>query len=287
MSTLVIADCGSTKSDWRIIRDGAENVSVSLPGINPALQDRDSILERLSLLKGAVGADEDAHVYYYGAGTVSENAKASVQECLGEIFPGAGCEIESDMTGAVRALFGDGEGIAAIIGTGANSAFCRGGRPVLSVPSGGFILGDEGSGAWIGRMLLSDYIKSLMPEDIREEFSSVCPLDYAGIVDAVYSSGAPNGFLASFAPFARKFKEHPYVDNLLKEGFELFFTRNLMQYGCLRCFPVRMTGSVAYYFSDKIGEVAAAHGATVDMVRISPMEGLVKYHSQKYGIGNV
>lgn len=277
--TIVIADCGSTKSDWRIIRPDGLVDSLRGEGMNPSVDTFDGLSEKFSQLREYISPEHETRLYYYGAGVVSEAASAAIAAAFSGIFPHSQREIRSDMLGAVRGLFADGKGIAAIIGTGSNSAICDGGRILEGIPSGGYVLGDEGSGSWIGRSLLSDYIKQIMPERLRKVFYRQYGLDYAGIVEHVYSDRHPNRFLASFALFAAENRDDPYVDALIEAGFDLFFRRNILNYP----FPwkLRAAGSVAYGFSDKLKTVSMRYGVDTDMIVDSPMEGLVGYHLAK------
>lgn len=275
---VLIADCGSTKCDWRLVGEDGNVHGFRTEGINPSVDAYSDMLQKLSAVPrtGNVGS-----VFFYGAGVVRGRSSDAMRKALEETFPGAACEAYSDMTGAVRSMFGDGEGIAAIIGTGSNCALCRGGDVVKSVPSGGYVLGDEGSGAWIGRSLISDYVKMIMPDNIYHAFRKRYGLTYDDVVNAVYRMPNPNRFLASFAEFAGEFRDDIYVRNLLEEGFELFFSRNLMQCACVRCYPLRMTGSVACRFSEIVSSVAHRHGASVDRFVEAPVDGLVDYHMEK------
>lgn len=279
--TVIVADCGSTKSDWRIKGSDGHVVPFKGDGINAALDSRDELVRKFMQLKPFVG-DGRVVLYFYGAGVVSKEVSDAVGDAFSEIFPCSSCEARSDMEGAVRSLLGDGDGIAAILGTGSNSAFCKEGRIVCSVPSGGYVLGDEGSGAWIGKALLSDYVKSLMPEDVSKEFERAYGLDYPGIVKAVYALAFPNRFIAGFAVFAGAFKTHPYIKNILANGFDSFFARNIMQYGQAgKCF-LGLTGSVAWNFSEYVREAAVRAGLRVDKITSSPIEALAEYHFSHY-----
>lgn len=278
----VVADCGSSKIDWMASYDG-EIRSFTCQGMNPAVDSVEILRERMLSVPKALGlrGDERTAVHFYGTGIVSATVAAYVRDVLREVFACAVCTVESDLTGAVRSLFGDDEGLVGILGTGANSALCRDGRPVVNVPSGGYVLGDEGSGAWIGKVLLSDFIKGLMPSDLAKDFAVRYSLNYPTIVENVYRRPSPNRYLASFVPFAHEHLSNLYVRNLVCEGFEMFFSRNLAGYSCLRCYPIRLTGSVAYAFSEMINEVAGAHGACVERIVKSPIEGLLAYHTNK------
>ncbi len=172
------------------------------------------------------------------------------------MFPGVDVSAYTDLLAAARALCGHKPGIAAILGTGGNSCFYDGKAIKDNVPACGFILGDEGSGAVIGKKFLSDYLKRQIPQDIREKFDNQFGLNYGIIVEKVYRQPYPNRFLASFSPFIYENKSNPYIQKLLKQSFEDFITRNIMQYD-YKLYPLNIVGSVAYYYSDEIKKVAS------------------------------
>ena len=274
---ILIADSGSTKCTW-ILDSPGETRRIRTIGINAIQHTREQIRSVLEQLP-ALGGVESVYFYGAGCGPALPEASEKLRSELASKFPKADVHVESDLQAAALALYGRGEGIACILGTGANSCHCRRGEILQNVPPLGYVLGDEGSGSWIGRSLLSDYIKQIMPERLRKVFYRQYGLDYAGIVEHVYSDRHPNRFLASFALFAAENRDDPYVDALIEAGFDLFFRRNILNYP----FPwkLRAAGSVAYGFSDKLKTVSMRYGVDTDMIVDSPMEGLVGYHLAK------
>lgn len=281
---ILIADSGSTKTDWRAVNKFGSVKGTSTAGINPVFMDEKQIADILK--KNLVpfiseNSDEKLEaIYFYGAGVVDEARSAVICGALKKHFPDAACEAASDLLAAARALCGHQEGIACIVGTGSNSCFYDGGQIVSNVRAGGFILGDEAGGAWIGKRLLSDYIKGLLPTAINEKFEKTFGLDYPTIVSKVYKEPMPNAFLASFAPFLTDFKNHPYVKNLLKEGFESFLARNVMQYD-YKNREINFVGSVAYYFKEALVKALVAGGMKPGRIVRKPMDGLINYHTAK------
>ena len=218
---IITADSGSTSIDWRILRRGEPVRRLASPGVNPVLQGVEAIRGVFAeALRGVEGPG--IRVYFYGAGVVSEAAGEKVREALRAVLPGCEVTAGSDLEAAAIALLGDKDGVAAILGTGSNSGLYLGGRIVRNIPAGGFILGDEGSGAWLGKMLLADYIKGLLPQDVetalREEFPG---LDYPAVVSRVYGGEMPSRYLASGGgqPGLR------WGDALAVSGFVLPFLR--------------------------------------------------------------
>ena len=195
---IITADSGSTSIDWRILKRGKPVRRLVSPGVNPVLQGVEAIRGVFAeALRGVEGPG--IRVYFYGAGVVSEAAGEKVREALRAVLPGCEVTAGSDLEAAAIALLGDKDGIAAILGTGSNSGLYLGGRIVRNIPAGGFILGDEGSGAWLGKMLLADYIKGLLPQELEIALREESPgLDYPAVVSRVYGGEMPSRYLASF-----------------------------------------------------------------------------------------
>ncbi len=190
---------------------------------------------------------------------------------------GAVCYAASDLLAAARALCGHSQGIACIMGTGGNTCFYDGENIVDNVKAGGFILGDEGSGGNLGKRLVSDFIKGLLPKHIEAEFVKRYDLDYMKIVERVYKQPMPNRFLASFCPFINEFRDDSHIKGIVMDSFRDFFERNISHYN-YKQYKVNLVGSVAYYFSDYLIEAAGRFGAEIGKILKSPIDGLVEYH---------
>lgn len=274
---IVIADAGSTKVDWRAVNEYGSVKSLSTPGINPVYLSEDEIYASFSEKLSTLPVDEVSEVWYYGAGLISDDTKGSVCAALKRIFPAAECHADSDLMAAARALCGREAGIACILGTGSNSCFYDGREVVSNVRAGGFILGDEASGAWFGKQLLSDFIKGLLPQNLSSELVRRFHIDYPTVVQKVYREPLPNRYLASYLPFIREYANHPYCRNLLRRGFDEFLTRNVAQYDYRR-YPVNFTGSVAWFFRDHLEYCLKALGMRPGTIVQHPADLLVKYH---------
>ena len=203
-----------------------------------------------------------------------------LSDAFDKVFPGNKSFVASDLLAAARALCGHSAGIACIMGTGANTCFYDGNEIVNNVRAGGFILGDEASGGVLGKKLMADFIKGLLPKEIEEVFVERYGLDYMAIVQKVYRESLPSRFLASFSPFLNEFKEHPYIHNLLRSSFDEFFKRNIVHYDYQNN-DVNFVGSIAYYYRPIIEESAAAQGMKVGKIIKSPIDGLVEYHKEE------
>lgn len=268
-----IADSGSTKCEW-IFGDGDRILRLRTAGINAVQQSPDAIRAVLAELPPLDGVEE---LRFYGAGCGDSFPEASAvlrRELAARFGPGTAIGLGSDLLGAARALFRRGEGIACILGTGSNSCHCRGGEIVANVPPLGYVLGDEGSGAVLGRNLVNGIFKGMIP--LREEFLHTFALTYAGLIRRVYREPAANRFLASFAPFIRAHLDCAPVRKMVVRSFGEFAARNLSGYPA--GLPVAFVGGVAAHFEEPLREAMAAAGREVVRIVCSPAEELWKYH---------
>jgi N-acetylglucosamine kinase-like BadF-type ATPase len=219
------------------------------------------------------------HVFYYGAGCSTPAKCGLVEDVLREVFDRADFEIHHDLLGAARALFNRQEGIACILGTGSNSCLFDGKNILENVTSLGYLFGDEGSGAYLGKLFLTEYLRNRLPEDIRQAFDKQYGFTLENILDSVYNKPHPNRFLASFSIFLGNHRNDPFVINLIRQNFRDFFRDQVTHYTGYREKQIGVVGSVGYHFRDIFGEIAAEYGLKVGKVIQSPIEGLTDYHS--------
>ena len=278
---ILIADCGSTKIDWCVVENGEVKKQVFTSGINALLMTEEQIRETLANeLAQEVAEFEIESVYYYGAGCLFDDICANVRRAIAANVPTAKTiEVHSDLVAAARALCGDREGIACILGTGSNSCFWDGEKIADNVSPLGYILGDEGSGAVLGKLLVGDVLKKQLPEELCEKFLKEYELDRQKIIESVYKKPAANRFLASLSPFLSKNIEEPAIHRLVLNAFKSFFVRNIENYKDYKNYAVSFVGSVAYYYREVLEEAAKAVDIKIGTIIKSPMEGLVKYHS--------
>ncbi|MCI6856066.1 MAG: ATPase [Bacteroidales bacterium] len=278
---ILIADCGSTKIDWCVVENGEVKKQVFTSGINALLMTEEQIRESLALeLAQEVAEFEIESVYYYGAGCLFDDICANVRRAIAANVPTAKTiEVHSDLVAAARALCGDREGIACILGTGSNSCFWDGEKIADNVSPLGYILGDEGSGAVLGKLLVGDVLKKQLPEELCEKFLKEYELDRQKIIESVYKRPAANRFLASLSPFLSKNIEEPAIHRLVLNAFKSFFVRNIENYKDYKNYAVSFVGSVAFYYREVLEEAAKAVDIKIGTIIKSPMEGLVKYHS--------
>lgn len=274
----LIADSGATNTEWRVL-DGNSVKAFSTEGVSP-VQIKPAKIKTIinKQVLPAAGADVE-QIWFYGAGVVGD-LKDTMEEIFKQAFPKAAVSVESDMLAACRALFGDTPGIACILGTGSNCCYWDGKQIASTGHAGGYILGDEGSGANMGKRFISDYIKDLVPDALVREFDKRYHLTYADIVSKVYREEAPSRFLASFSTFIGEHQNHPYMKNLIMESLQNFVSRNVMRYEPRRN-PVGFVGSVAEAYQHFIHQIFKTAGLKLGPLCPKPIEGLVRYHSGK------
>ena len=217
-------------------------------------------------------------VFFYGAGCTEVEQCIVVEDALAPVFPDARVKVENDLLGAARALCGHQEGIACILGTGSNSCYYDGKKITDNVPSLGYILGDEGSGAHIGKKLLKEVMALSAPADIRQLFSDKFNYTRVDILTHLYNHEMPSRFLSSFMLFINENIGHPFIRNLVLDSFRDFFILQVMKYPKYLQVPVCCTGSVAFYFSDILKEAAKEKGIEINKITQSPVDGLIEYH---------
>ena len=274
----LIAESGATKTDWRLIADDGTVRSAYSAGLNPSVLDVEQMREIIAPVMPVLNPEGKSveEIFFYGAGLVSDAAAAPLAGVLSMWYPFAQMQFHSDMLAAARALFGNGSGVVAIMGTGSNSCLYENGVIVKNIRPGGFILGDEGSGAALGKAFVSDFIKGLLPDNVEEEFVKEYGLDYQKIVQKVYREPAASAFLASFAPFILERTEEPYIKNLVDSVIESFIVRSLKRYG--QTVKVGVVGSFGCACEAVLRETGIRHGLEFTMFLKSPIDKLTEYH---------
>ena len=278
---ILIADSGSTKTDWCVVEKGELVQQIFTKGTNPFFQSEEEISNEIATaLLPELKTNEFDAVYFYGAGCGFPDKIAVVHRALTKHLNVAGnVEVATDMLAAARGLCGREAGIACIMGTGSNSCYYDGESIVANVSPLGFILGDEGSGACLGKLMVGDLLKNQMTPELKEKFLAQFNLTPADIIDRVYRKPFPNRFLASLSPFLAQNISDPCVHDLVLNSFKAFFKRNIMQYENYQNLKVNLIGSVAYYYKEVLAEAAEAMGIQLGTIIQSPMEGLIKYHA--------
>lgn len=276
---ILIADSGSTKTDWCVVENGESILRFKTRGTNPFFQTEEEIGKEIEVgLLPSLKGFEPSAIYFYGAGCAFPEKNDMIRRAVNRYLP-VPVEVGSDLLAAARALCGDQSGIACIMGTGSNSCYYDGREIVKNVSPLGFILGDEGSGAVLGKLLIGDVLKDQLPPALKDQFLTQYELTPALIMDKVYRQPFPNRFLAGFSPFIREHLDEPAIWELVTRSFLAFFTRNVKQYDYFEQ-PVHLVGSVAWYYQDILKEIAFDLGIRLGTIARSPMEGLVAYHGQ-------
>ena len=277
---ILVADSGSTKTAW-IYSGRNKQEQFITGGANPFFRTTDDMIREwkespVDRLQGKVAA-----VWFYAAGVINAERGLVIKNALQAFFPDAEISVESDLLAAAHATLGDNSGIACILGTGSNSCQYNGKKITAHVPPLGFILGDEGSGAVLGRQLVGDFLKKTMPAHLRELFSTNYPLEYADFLNRVYRQEKPNKFLAQFTPFLKDNIGQTYCSNLVENAFSQFIIRNVTQYEGYKKQEICFAGSVAYHFQEQLKTVFLKKNLTLGKIVKEPLEGLLSYHMQQ------
>ena len=274
----LIAESGSTRTEWALVEDNHLVQRVFTEGLNPFFQTRREISRsvRLGLPESFFKKKLD-QVYYYGAGCSSYEKKNILGASLVAQFK-TPIQVESDLLAETRGLFKCESGIACILGTGSNSCFYDGKIVVKNVKAAGYILGDEGSGAVLGKLFLADLLKGLAPKELASEFHEKFRISANDVMESVYNLPFPNRFLGTIAYFLGDYMDNEYVNNLLTNNLRSFFNRSVCQYDYMN-YPIRFVGSLAYAYSDTLRKVAREFGVEIDVIEETPMNGLIEFHS--------
>lgn len=278
--TQLIADSGSTKTDWRLVGPGQQAYGFQTDGFNPYYQTTAQIADGLRtqllpMLNGKAVSD----VYFYGAGCSGPAVNPIVADALRAVLPGAQTvEVNSDMLGAARAGAGREPGIVCILGTGSNACCYDGGRITRGIQSLGFWLGDEGSGGHLGKTLVRDFFQERLPADLRDAFQNQYVLDRPTLLENAYQKPFPNRYFAGFTPFLAENIAHPHVVSLVTDAFALFLDTYVRRFPEAGAWPVHFVGSVAYYFAEPLRRAVSQAGLALGRILKAPAERLVAYH---------
>lgn len=278
---ILIADSGSTKTSWCLTDTKGFMEYFTTSGINPFFRSTEHIADELRIfLLPKTGTDIN-QIFFYGAGIINTEKGNIVKNALLGLFPKAEIAVHSDLLAAARSTLQNEKGIACILGTGSNSCLYNGKEIIEHVPPLGFILGDEGSGAVLGRKLVADYLKRLMPDNISKKFQNHFKITYADFLESVYKKEKPNQFLAQFVPFIYENISEEYCVRLVENSFEEFVTRNISRYSDFREQPICFVGSVAFFFQEQLKNVSLKNNLRLNAVLKEPLAGLLNYHTDK------
>ncbi len=276
----LIADSGSTKTDWGICVNGETLQIVNTQGINPFYQTTKDIVNILEEeLTPKLRERVPKSLYFYGAGCSFPKKRQLLQDAFKTVWSSElTIYLQSDLVGAARAVCGKEAGIACILGTGSNSCHWDGKKIVKNVPPLGYILGDEGSGAVLGKLFIADLLKNQLPNSLSEKFYAQYDTDYATLMEQVYKQAFPNRNLAQYAYFLDENRKNPAIHRLVKNSFDAFVKRNLQQYP--QELPISFVGSVAVAFQDILTEVLTENNFKIGKIVKSPIDELIAYHNE-------
>jgi glucosamine kinase len=278
---ILIADSGSTKTNWALVANGQLVSEVKTSGINPFFSNFELISEELKKDLIPLIKDLVTEVCFYGAGIINEEKGTGIKRLLLQLLPGVTVETQSDLLAAARSTCGNHAGIACILGTGSNSCVYDGQNIIEQISPLGFILGDEGSGAVMGRKLIGDYFKNVMPVELRNKFILKYNLKKEEVQEKVYKKERPNLFLAQFTEFLSENIKDDYCYSFVRKEFETFIDRNILNYSGFKNYPVNVVGSIGFIFKDILKEVLETRSLKCGIILKDPMEGLVIFHSVK------
>ena len=276
---ILIADSGSTKTHWKLLKKDNTLETYYTKGLNPFFTDKNVYFEVIDK-DLPIPKDQVIAVHFYGSGCGTEGMIAVVKEYLHASFPSAAIAVYGDLFGAARAMLGNQKGIACILGTGSVSCVYDGQKILKGIPSLGYILGDEGGGVTLGRELLKAFFYNELPGHLHEAFTETYQLTREIMLENVYHRPAPNAYLASFTKFIRTYQQDPFVHNLVYRCFDVFFRKHVQAYPEHQDLPLVFTGSVSFNMKDILAEVATVYGTTISTIMKEPMEGLVVFHQQ-------
>ena len=275
----IIADSGSTKTDWCLISPTGEMKTVQTVGLNPYFLDEDEVLAILRKdLYPFLDNKKVDQVFYYGSGCALPHKKQVLQFALDFFFMHADVEVENDLLGAARALCGAEKGLVCILGTGSSSCLYDGKEITERLPSLGYVLGDEGSGAFLGKRVLIAFLNKELPEHLQKLFEQKYPASLAEVLDKVYRQPFPNRFLSSFAEFLGEHKSDEFVKNLVETAFDDFFKKQVLRYDDNKAYPLNFVGSVGFVFADELRKSAEKHGLSISKIEQTPLDGLIEFH---------
>lgn len=278
--TKIIVDSGSSKADWRVVEGHQDVLSVSTKGFNPVFHSDEVIYQEVAnAFEPQIAVNDVQQIYFYCAGCWDLKRKGVIKKALDRVFPQANIEIEHDLLGAARAACGHEPGITCILGTGSNSCLYDGTDVIDNITNLGFLLGDEGSGTFLGKALIRAYFYREMPRDLLEEFEAFTPGGKSSILDKVYGKETPNVYLASFVPFFSKHRNHPLIAKILYESFAIFIDRHVRKYQNHNNLPIHFIGSVAYHFQNILKIVLEERSMQAGTFIQKPIDNLVAFHA--------
>ncbi|HKG06795.1 MAG TPA: hypothetical protein VKB19_10080 [Pedobacter sp.] len=281
---ILVADSGSSKTDWMGYSPN-ETISFNTQGINPYFLNAHDIFKLFSKKKEIAGyAEKVKEIYFFGAGCSSPDKIEVISNGISSFFTNAYVSVEHDLIGSAYATCGDKEGLTCILGTGSNISYFDGEKVHNESHGLGYALGDEGSGTYFGRKLITSYLYGHMPADLGAEFAKDYEIDKESVITNVYQKAAPNIYLASVSRFMASHSEHPFIISILRDGFQEFVDTNIKDYPNYKALDCHFVGSIAFYYQDELRAVCQENNVKVGKILQKPIEGIYNYILRKEGI---
>ncbi|UAY55942.1 N-acetylglucosamine kinase [Arachidicoccus terrestris] len=280
MSVKLIADNGSTKCSWLVLENG-QSRKIETDGLSPYFLSGAEISNTLSkkLIPKLNNTNID-EVHFYGTGLADSTFRKMMSKILKDLFPAAACSVNTDLMGAAHATCGDNKGIVSILGTGSGCAYYSG-KTIKKVQNGlGFILGDEGSGAYLGRKVIQYYLYNTFDDDLMHRYKLKYETDRDAIIQAVYRGERPNRYLAGFSRFLSENRGHYMIENILEDCLNDFINQHIYKFTEAWTSPLHFVGSVAYAYRDVLKELCNNYELELGSIMKHPIDGLAKYHGQ-------
>lgn len=277
----IIADSGATKCQWTLVL-GKEKKSITTIGMSPYFLSVDEMIATIQkAFQKKVALESIDAVYFYGTGLSNPNNVTAIKKALKKVFTKASLDIQTDLVAVARATCQQKKGLACILGTGSNTGFYNGKKMIKNSPGLGYVLGDEGSGAYLGKKVLQYYLYQTFDEELMHAFANKYAINKDQILDAIYKQALPNRYMASFAQFLSEHRGHYMIENIIEDGINDFFFTHLIKLNESWLHPIHFAGSIAYAFKDTIKQLAAAYELEIGQIVKSPMEGLIAFHKQQ------
>ncbi len=278
MKNILIADSGGTKCEWCFIAEGKQKKIIT-EGLSPFFLSADAIktVIQKKVLPKLKNISPEC-IYFYGTGLGLKENKSLLKKILKAVFPQAIVEADTDILGAARSLCGNEKGNVCILGTGSNCCFYNGKKITVNFPGLGYVLGDEGSGAYMGKKVIQYYLNNIFDPSLKAAFDQQFALSKQDILQGVYTLEKPNHFLAGFAYFLLEHRGHYLIENIIEDALNDFFSQHLSKMKESTKYPIHFTGSVAYFFRDAIKEIAYNYSMLPEKIIQKPMDGLIQFH---------
>lgn len=281
---ILIADSGSSKTEWVFIDSTNKQSSFSSEGLNPYFRSKKEISKSIkNMIKNLIGENRVDQIFFYGSGSGNSINESILKVVFIDNFPSAQISIESDLLAAAIACFGNKKGIACVLGTGSNACVYDGKKIAKKIPSLGFVLGDEGSGGYLGKKLLNSYYYKTMPIELREEIESKTDMNLETVLHKIYRESQANRFVASFTEILNDFKNHTFIKETVREGFEDFVDKQLCYFEESESLEIGFVGSIASVYENTLREVLRERGMKVSVIVRNPLEKLTEYHINQLG----